>query len=245
MALEDNLLGYWLTDEASGSRVDVSGNARTLTDTNTVTAQAGVIGSAAEFTRANLERLARTDTGLRAVGDITVSAWVNIASLSGFDNSYGSGVVAHMTGDTAGDYWLSITGAGRVHFAHWESGGADADGRANSSGVIITTGSFIHVIGRRLAGVLSIWTNGVSRALSAALTTDSGWGTNHFNVGASWVGGGGPYSMNGLIDMPAVWNRGLSDAEIASVYNGGAGWIPFSTSGHGALLSDKRNRLVV
>lgn len=245
MALEDGLLGYWLTDEVSGQRFDVSGNARTLDDHNSVTSQAGVIGNAAEFTRANQERLKRTDTGLRSVGDTTVLGTVNIASLAGFDGSYGAGVVAHMTGDSIGDYWLGITDGGRVHFAHWESAGADADGRARSSGVIISTGSFIHVIGRRLLGVLSIWTNGVSRALDSNVTTDSGWGTNGFNVGANWVAGGGAYHMNGLIDMPGVWNRGLSDAEIAEVYNGGAGWIPFSAGGHGLLLSSKRNRSVI
>lgn len=223
MALEDDVEGYWKLDEASGTRVDSSPNGRDLTDTNTVTAQAGLFSNAAEFARANLERLARTDLGLRVVGDITVQAWVKITSLTGFQASYGSGVVAHMTGDTAGDYWLGITDVGRVTFAHWETGGADADGRASTSGIVISVGSWHHILARRLSGVQTIWVNGVSAALAAAATTDSGWGTNGFNLGANWVAGGGDYHFNGLIEEPVVWSRGLSDSEIAQMYNAGVG----------------------
>lgn len=76
--LTTNLVAHWKFEEGSGNRVDEIGP-YTLTDVNTVTTIAGVVGSvAANFTRANAERLYMTSVGALQMGDIDfcISCWV-------------------------------------------------------------------------------------------------------------------------------------------------------------------------
>jgi hypothetical protein len=41
--------------------------------------------------------------------------------------------------------------------------------------------------------------------------------------GTLYVGGEGTGEFNGSIDAVGIWNRALSDAEVAELYNNGAG----------------------
>lgn len=76
--LYDSLVAFWALDEASGNRADSIG-ANTLTDTNTVTSNTGLVYStAAEFTPANSEYLTIADNAALSTGnvDFWVAAWV-------------------------------------------------------------------------------------------------------------------------------------------------------------------------
>jgi len=64
--------------------------------------------------------------------------------------------------------------------------------------------------------VLDIWTGATQETL--ATTCVLATGDAAFNVGDY---GGGP--MDGSLDEIGVWNRALSDEEVAQLYNGGNG----------------------
>lgn len=73
-----------------------------------------------------------------------------------------------------------------------------------------------------------IYVDGINVA-SDAVTTNNRGGTGStpyigsFNGGSSW--------MNGAIDEVGIWNRGITAAEVTSLYNGGSGnQYPFTTT---------------
>lgn len=75
--LYNSLVAFWELDEASGNRADSIGS-NTLTDTNTVTSNTGLVYPlAAEFTAANAERLTIGDNAALSMGDIDfwMAAW--------------------------------------------------------------------------------------------------------------------------------------------------------------------------
>ncbi len=84
--LLNNLISYWPLNEASGNALDAHTNGLTLTDTNTVTSEAGhVYPTARRFTYSNNEVLVRPgDDALLSSGDveITVAAWFYAASVN-------------------------------------------------------------------------------------------------------------------------------------------------------------------
>ncbi|MBI2105119.1 MAG: PEP-CTERM sorting domain-containing protein [Candidatus Omnitrophica bacterium] len=80
--LLDDLTAYWTLDETSGTRFDSVGSNH-LTDHNTVTQASGVVGNAAQFTKANSEYLSIADNPSISMGDedFTLAAWVYLDSL--------------------------------------------------------------------------------------------------------------------------------------------------------------------
>lgn len=73
--------GVWHLAESSGNRYDVTANANTLTDNNTVASATGKWNTAADFEEGNSEYLSIADgsqTNLDVSGDLTVSTWVKI-----------------------------------------------------------------------------------------------------------------------------------------------------------------------
>lgn len=75
--LYTSMTGYWSLDETSGTRLD-SLNTSHLADKNTVASNTGKLGTAAQFVRANSERLTTASNSALAVGDIDfyISCWV-------------------------------------------------------------------------------------------------------------------------------------------------------------------------
>ena len=67
----------------------------------------------------------------------------------------------------------------------------------------------------------------VDRAWTA-ITTDSGWGVNSFNLGTSWVGGGSAYSFGGRIDLAGGRPDSLSTTDLDTLYAAGVGLDPFA-----------------
>lgn len=78
--LRRNLSAFWPLSESSGTRRDLSGNALTLTDNNTVTGNTGpsnAIPASSEFVGANSESLSRVNSAPLQAGDIefTIAGW--------------------------------------------------------------------------------------------------------------------------------------------------------------------------
>lgn len=82
--LLNTLIAYWPGDEANGNALDAHTNALTLTDTNTVTSNPGLVYALArQYTAANSEGHTRPgDDALLSMGDVdmTLAAWVYMAS---------------------------------------------------------------------------------------------------------------------------------------------------------------------
>lgn len=216
-----NLLAYWKLEEGSGTRNDSHG-ANHLTDNNTVTSTTGKIGDAAVFEQSNSEYLSRSGTTFRfSSGDFTIALWAYPDSLVGGDVSYGRGLARVNTGDSTGDWAISVLTTGKVRCAHWLNSGADTDGgHVTNDTSLFADSNWGHLVFRYLSGTYTIWVNGVSKAFTDS-TTDSGWGNVGFEIGRTFSNTG--YYWDGRIDEFGIWNRGLSDNEIAILYNAGSG----------------------
>lgn len=226
-SLTDGLLAYWRLEEASGQRADALG-AYPLTDVNTVTGNPGKLGNAAQFTAANLESLDNS-SDLKLIGDLTVSAWVYYDTL--IANSDGRGIMAFHTGESIGDWGLHVPSAGAaggIAFYHWKTAGNDTTGhhRTASNFGLAAAATWYHLVARRSAGVYTLWLNGVSQTLTTDIASSTGWGNTKFSIGTNWKAGGSAYFWNGRVDEVAIYNRGISDGEIAQYYNGGSGYAP-------------------
>ena len=226
-SLVNGLLAYWKLEEASGSRADSAGS-NTLTDNNTVTQGAGKIGNAAQFTAANIEYLNKTGTTFKFAGvDFTAAAWVNPTSLASAGSDSGRGIMRSLSGDTTGDWSMGVVANGGIRLYHWQSNGNDTTGkRLSVSSGLTPLSTWTHLVYRRSSGVYTLWVNGVSQSFTVAATL-TGWGNVGFEMGRNFPQA--VYSWDGLIDEAAIWDRGITDAEIATLYNSGAGnQYPFS-----------------
>lgn len=77
-SLYSGLVGYWNLQDQSGSRLDLTGNGSTLTNTNTVTTVDGLVGQASGFVTASSQRLTAASSSVLQGGpkDFTIAAWV-------------------------------------------------------------------------------------------------------------------------------------------------------------------------
>ncbi|MEK7110945.1 MAG: LamG domain-containing protein, partial [Patescibacteria group bacterium] len=111
-----------------------------------------------------------------------------------------------------GDYhYLSFHVAGDTPFHSALVGGSQ---KTISGSTAVTTGSWYMVAGRYDGSRLTVWLNGqLDGALNASGNDGSGSG---FAIGRFSPGG---YFTSGLVDEVRIYNRALSAAEIAAIYN--------------------------
>lgn len=219
--LAAGLLAYFKLEEGSGTRASEIG-IFPLTDVNTVVSDTGKIGSAALFASANLEGLTSTAGGLALLGDFTISAWVNPSALAAGDGTDGRGIVAFHANDAIGDYLLGVRPTGAIVCKQWKNTGSDATGGHVTSTTPVTTGSFQHIVALRRAGTYFLYHNNVSLS-HASVGSLTGYGNAKFVIGSSWTQTQATYNWDGLIDELAIWNHGITDAQVSQLYNGGAG----------------------
>ena len=83
-SLLTNLNGYWKMDEASGNRIDSSGNGNDLTPTNAPGSAAGKISDAAVFVAASAQDVRHVSNASLTTGniDFTLGFWAYITDLS-------------------------------------------------------------------------------------------------------------------------------------------------------------------
>lgn len=76
-SLNSALVAYWNLQDQSGSRLDLTGNASTLTNTNVVTTVDGVVGAASGFVAASTQRLQAASSAVLQGGpkDFTIACW--------------------------------------------------------------------------------------------------------------------------------------------------------------------------
>ncbi len=214
MLAKDGLVVYWSLEETSGIRVDSKGS-NNLTDNNTVTSAAGVIGTGAFFTAANLEYLSIADNTDVSTGDIDFSfqVWFKLAS----DISCNILTKDTDTPANSRDYGLDyISGLNEITF--YILGGSD-----QVSWPDITTGVWYHVCCGHSARFNEVWisVNGgtpLTYPTGGHIPDDSG---AEFRIGASAYAGFEDY-FDGTIDEVGMWKRDIR-GNIPWLYNGGYG----------------------
>lgn len=232
MALND-AAAYWRLDEASGTRVDVSGNGRDMSAQGTPGNRAGKLGDALDVSVSSGagNYTYYVDSGnvldCPAGSSISVSCWVYMDSLPA-DNGYPMSRWA-----AGGDWGLTIVSTGVAGFFCARSGGLD---QASTPSSTITTGAWFHLLGWYDHTVGAFGTayvrvnNGTtySQALANTKGADSGAPVTCGDLAHTSIAFG---NYDGAVDDAGVWTRVFSSGEQDDIWNGGAGFDPYAAAG--------------
>jgi hypothetical protein len=209
MALTDNLQAFYKLSDTS----DSSGNNRTLTNNGNVSFASGKLGNAATI---NGNWFSTNET-LNLANNFTVACWVNINSLGSLRpavSQWQGGNGAFFIGTGEDNYVFALA-------TPWPSGllyGGPA-----------TLNQWVHLIGICSGSTQKFYINGVEVASqNIDPFTDLTQGT--FKIGT--LDGGEEFVFDGQIDAVGIWNRALSDAEVAELYNNGTG-LEIDNGGNG------------
>ena len=222
LSLHRNLVGYFKLEELSGTRFDATGRGNNLTDNNTVTQAAGIVGNAGQFTAANSEYLSIADNADLSVGDIdfTVACWLY------FDTNSGTRVaLSKGNNDTDNNtaYMIQYVAAptDRLRF-RVGNGTNNTTVVADTFGAILTaTWLFVVAWHDSVADTINIQINN-GGANSAARTGGSYDDARAFRIGTDPGDIPGDF-WDGRIDAVGVWKRVLTAAERTLLYNNGNG----------------------
>ena len=197
MALTDNLLAFYKLSDLT----DSSGNNRTLTNNGNVSFATGKIGNAAVFDGSNYLTL---DQAIALGPDVTISGWVKAVDTEGTTKVYFS----HDNGFPA--FVLSLNNNSAA-FGPNGPGGTSFDYSAFID-------QWIHVAAVATGNSWVVYVNGIA---SAPATVDSFTveSTPSFGTMLAWMDG----IYTGELDGFGIWNRALSDSEVAALYNSGTG----------------------
>ncbi len=222
-SLTDGLVGYWTFDEGQGNNVlDYSGSGITGVVQNTANWQTGVSGTALKFQDADSWVILgdSTDLNFGATTDFTVSVWIKpvgvrqsgaIISNKAWNNGASVGWVIALRPITGSFQW-NYTGAdgNRRDFRptvpvyddqwHMITVSHDRDGEAT----FYLDGEFVGSLD------ISISPGIIDAGWSTCIGTDGRQGSDE-NIY--------PYQYyNGLVDETRIWNRVLTDVEVASLF---------------------------
>jgi len=219
------LVGWWPGD---GNAWDLAAG-NNGTPFNGADFAAGVVGQGFSLSGVSQYLDVGNPAALRvSAGDFTVDTWVKFNSLT-----HPPGSVTGPAGDMSIMDKMSATGINQDGWRLFKQdnnhfwfclggGGANGCGGGPStlvqSATVATTGVWYHVTAVKTSSTISIYVNGVKET-----TTSLGPFTDthaaSLKIGASAAEGS---YLNGLVDEAEVFNRALSDAEIATIYNASA-----------------------
>lgn len=178
-ALYTNMVGYWSLDETSGTRLDSLGVSH-LADKNTVANNTGVLGNAAQFLRANSERLTIADSATLSVSDIDFYMWGWVYATDDDGNTHCIVSKGGSSGDRAFALQLDW-GDNRFEFTVWNS--SDVSTVVNSSVTVSTnTWYFVEAWHNAASNIIGVAVNGTDT--TAAHTTGVKNDTSQFTIGA-------------------------------------------------------------
>lgn len=203
---------YWKLDEASGDAVDVVGSLNAV-NTN-VTYAAAKINNGATYGGTAYHTIS-DNAALKPTNAISFGGWINITSTA---TSYQMFIAK---GENAGDtrsYEMRQFGTTSQIEIQMRAGAAYIQARTTAG---IGTGTWKHVIYTRTGTTQAIYVDGTSVSLASNVTQS---GDIAYSTDALWFGQrNGGLRLNGKLDEIGIWNVALSAAEVAELYNGGAG----------------------
>jgi arabinan endo-1,5-alpha-L-arabinosidase len=197
MALTDNLQAFYKLSDLS----DSSGNNRTLTNNGNVSFASGKIGNAAVFDGQSYMESNLTEIN----NDFSVSGWIKPNEINSYTACFG------INQYTDGLLFRVGSGVDQLYvFGAW-----------------VTVGSFSPEVWTH---VLITGSNGIAKAyvnneLAVTVSYDATMG---FGATPNFIAGASRHNLeqdllNGQIDAVGIWNRALTDAEVAELYNNRAG----------------------
>lgn len=199
--------------------VDSSGNGKTLTNYNGVTQGTGVIGNGAVFVAASSQGLIASPVSPENYGPFSIAFWVKVSSFT-------SGVVVHHGGAFGEFGWrVAVNGSDRLKFNYKDGNGASTGIDPFTSA--LSTGVFYHVAvtfdGTTVRTYIDGTDTGVTATPSNGMDTSYVGGTE-FCIGCAGSNSGTPYTpFDGVVDEVVYGRRAWSAAEVAELYNSGAG----------------------
>lgn len=210
-ALPTGLQAYWPLEEASGDVTDVIA---ALVGTNTgTTSVAGIQGNGRTFAGAEYVTIPQS-TRLDLTAEWTLSVWIrptNVASIQTVATKGASATsgahqwILYISGNANGDIYLFTP-----------------SGDAYTAGGVLTANVWHHIVITLTGGTTpAIWLNGVSQTITDTITAAATIISDSTVLGRHSAGVGRYFT--GRIDEPGIWNRKLTNAEIADLYNAGAG----------------------
>ncbi|MGN6370266.1 MAG: LamG-like jellyroll fold domain-containing protein, partial [Phycisphaerae bacterium] len=229
-------VAHWTFDEGSGaSALDSSGNNHTASLGTNAAWTAGNVGTNALSLNGTASSLA-TVSGpvVDTANSFTVSAWVNLNNLSGFQT------VLSIAGQHVAGFFFGLRqDTGTFSFARIPS-----DTTTNATVVPASftpsTNTWYHIVGvdDASAGILTLYVDGQAQG-SAVFT--SGWtASGDTLIGHGFYNGNPVDYVNGSIDDVEFFDSALSAAQVAALdqpaawsLDDGAGATAADTSGHG------------
>jgi hypothetical protein len=228
--LSSGLAGQWKFEEGTGTTVaDSSGNGNTLTlaaSTATPTWTTGKIGNALSFDNTNDYASASNSASLNITGELTVMAWIKVNAFNPDWND-----IVTKGNDAAGraGYQLIMTSDARPAFYFCTGANATCGTwygyESDSTTPTITAGSWFHVAFtyKDSTDTIVMYVNGAAQSGHInggnALITSIVSNTDPLNIGTF----ASSEASNMVIDDVRIYNRALTAAEIAKIYNGGSG----------------------
>lgn len=222
----------WNLNESSGNAADAVAS-NTMTNVGIATFPAGLIGNCASLNGSSQYFTAVDSAALSPTGDVSMQAWMNIASLPGSGAQWDI-----FSKSTVSRCWRwGYENQGGTKRVFWNK---SADGTSNDLSAswnnTVTTGVWNHIviIYNSTSKKAECYMNNVSLGLSSAATGAAIFDSTELTyIGAV----NGTATMPGKLDIVGIWTGyQLSSAEVSSLYNSGAGIeYPFTVSAVAAV----------
>jgi hypothetical protein len=202
------LQGYWPFD---GNGNDASGNGRNLNVAGTGGYAPGLVGQALNLPGDPFDYAIRptSDAAFNfGSNDFTIQAWVNYYNVSGIQ------VLIEKFDGGGGPGWTLVKIDNYFQFY------TEGAGVIDSPTFDITTGVWHQLVVRRSGSEIDLF---YDDTIIGSLTGDTAAIVDALDP--LLIGGrdGGGLATNGLVDETGIWDRALTDAEIATLFNDGLG----------------------
>lgn len=197
--LRNGLQAFYKLDDAT----DASGNGNTLTNNGGVTFSSGKIGNAAVFDGSNNLSLASLPNA--NCSETTVTFW--------FKDTSGAQERFLVSGGLSDSQFYIARASGDVKANFTNSG------EKYCGGFGANDGNWHFFAARFTSTELKLQLDGTTSTYSGSYNSIQS--SNSFRLGSNWDG---TYiRLIGAMDAVGIWNRALTDSEIAELYNAGAG----------------------
>jgi hypothetical protein len=209
------LRGFWpfSSINESGAILDLSGQGRTLTNTNTGRSQDAAFVAAGSFNGASSRCDRADEAGLDVTGNLTIGAWM-------YPTSFGTNVQPISKDGAAGQfsYHIQRLAGNAYQFQVSSDGGGGGLKSIDSAGTYSSQG-WHFVVGRFITSTeIAIYVNGVKTSSAVGVPASIFNSNSAFSIG-SWPNGGAPQRFwPGYMSLAFVCAAGLKDALIQNLY---------------------------
>lgn len=217
--LRTDAITYWTMNEASGARIDATGNGNDLLTTNDQIGEIGKVGNAVSLSGGINQGLEIDDISkLVTFGDsFTIATWVKFSSLDGYS---GQEFIPIFITDSSGnlDYYITVRANDKLlAFGITGSDFSYPEVTANGFGTV-PINEWLFIVAKFVKGdglYLSVNNGAFDHVAYTLPNVDSVIDMNgYFRAGAQ---------VSGAMDETGIWRRALSQEEVDYLWNDGAG----------------------